>query len=85
MNQFQEQFYQMMTRMRENSRSRVASTSTSTSTPFQEPREWYLDKNGVVVSKPIESKGASVSVTPQGINVNKLKAIHDFIRSNGRV
>ena len=67
----------MMTRLRENSGSRAASTSTSK----QEPRQWYLDKNGVIVSRPIESKGASV--TPQGIN--KIKAIHNFIVSNGRV
>ena len=83
MNQFQEQFYQMMTRMR-GSTSRTASTSTST--PFQEPREWYLDKNGVIVSRPIEdSKAASAAVvTQQSINHNnnKVKVIADFIASH---
>ena len=79
-NQFQEQFYEMMTRMRgSGSGSRVASTST-----FQEAREWSLDKNGVVVSRPIraESKTASAAVvTQQSINLNKTKVIADFISS----
>ena len=41
----------------------------------QEAQVWNLTKDGPV----LQSKAASVP------SINKLKAIHDFIRSNGRI
>ena len=52
---FNEQFTKMIERSR----------AGSTTTPFQEPREWYLDKNGVVVSKPIESNSSKAALRRQ--------------------
>ncbi len=40
-----------------------------------EPQVWNLTRQGPV----LESKAASVP------GINKMKAIHDFIRSNGRI
>jgi hypothetical protein len=85
MNNFQEQFYQMMTRLRANSRSRAASTQDSSITEISE---------GLIVSKPVKkepeiidlqeyAKSRAASSVPAGIN--KLKAITDFINSNGRI
>jgi hypothetical protein len=40
-------------------------------------------ENGVIVSKPLESKVASVP--PKDIRVNKTKVIAEFISSNGAI
>ena len=102
--QQQERFYQVMTRLRAN--SRAASTQEpkqdvmitevtdglivtrpakkieyisepAPKTSEQESQVWNLTKDGPVLQQ--YSKAASV----QGIN--KIKAIHDFIRSKGRI
>ena len=98
--QQQEQFYQAMTRLKANSSSRAASLPeaeirisemdsngilvsrplkkiehiSEPATKTSEPQIWNLTKDGPV----LQSKAASVP------GINKLKAIHDFIRSNGR-
>jgi hypothetical protein len=95
MNQMQEEFYQVMTRVRAN-QSRAASVPESES----ETRITEMDSNGVLVCRPLKqednekepvitllggqheqqnSKAGSV-VT---VGVNKAKAIADFIFSNG--
>ena len=83
--QQQEQFYQMMTRLRIQENSRAASIPDARVTEMI---------NGLLVSKakkePVvidlqeyarSRKGVS-SVSVPGIN--KLREIHDFIKSNGR-
>jgi hypothetical protein len=94
MNQMQEEFYQVMTRLRGN-QSRAASVPESEA----EVRICEMDSNGVLVSRPLkekeeekepvitllggqheqQSKAGSVVTT----GVNKAKAIADFIFSNG--
>jgi hypothetical protein len=95
MNQMQEDFYQVMTRLKAN-RSRAASSP-------QEPECETIMTNGLFISRPVKkitepeqekepvitllggqhqnSKAGSI-VTSNG-NVNKANAIHDFIFSNG--
>ena len=46
-------------------------------TTTNEPKVWSLTKDGPLLQQ--ESKAASVP------GINKMKAIHDFIRSNGRI
>jgi hypothetical protein len=90
MNNFQEQFYQVMTNLRRANQSRAASSK-------QDARVTEII-NGVLVSRPTAAtikeqpevidlqeyaKSKAASVPSQGIN--KMKAIHDFIASNGRV
>ena len=98
--QEQEQFYQMMARLRANSRAASLSTrkddaivteivngfivskpakkieyiSEPSKTGEPQARVWKLTKDDPV----LESKAAS-------IQENKLKAIQDFINSNGRI
>ena len=106
--QQQEQFYQMMTRLR---RLRAASSSVpkedaivteivnglivskpakkieylstkedkATTTNESQAKVWNLTKDGPVLAQQQESKAASVP------GIQKMKAIHDFIRSNGRI
>lgn len=70
MDKFNEQLFEMIGRCR----------SSAGSTQLPEPRAWYME-NGVIVSKPIESKESkAASVTSSGIN--KVKVIADFI--NGK-
>jgi hypothetical protein len=70
---FQEEFYQAMSRLRANSRSRAAST-----TERLEPMITEIDRDGKIVSRPLEeSKAASVGVVPA--QVNKAKEIAEFI------
>ena len=79
--QQQEQFYQFMTRVKGN--SKAASTK-------EEARITEM-VNGLLVSKPANQKEPVVidlqeyakSASVQGIN--KLREIHNFIRSNGRI
>lgn len=66
-----------------NGRSRAASVSVST---LPEPREYYMDKNGKIVSKPItKEKDPCVSTTLGGKAAsvpeqeNKAKAIAEFM------
>lgn len=103
--QQQEQFYQIMTGLKQSSRaaslpetelrvtemgsngvliSRPAKKveyisqpvpKTSQLEPQAQAQVWNLTKNGPV----LESKAASVP------GINRLKVIHDFIRSNGRI
>jgi hypothetical protein len=100
--QQQEQFYQVMTRLRGNSRA--------ASLPEAEIRVNEMDSNGVLIIKPLkkveeitEAKATTTKearvwrLTPQGPileqeskaasvqGINKLKAIQDFIHSNGRI
>ena len=79
--QQQEQFYQVMSRQRG---SRAASTQTRTTEMI----------NGLLVSKPVATKEPEIidlqeyAKSRKGVSVpgiNKLKEIHDFIRSNGSV
>ena len=95
-----DQFYQMMTRLKSNSKaasvpkedaivteivnglivSKPAKRIEYISEPAAKTNEpqaqvWNLTKNGPV----LESKAASVP------GINKMKTIHDFIRSNGRI
>ena len=88
----QEQFYQIMTRLSANSRAASSSGKDATET---------IVMKGLIVSKPIASrkKGPEVidlqeyarsakaasSVAAPVAGINKIKAINDFIRSNGRV
>lgn len=52
-------------------------------TKLPEPRAWYM-KNGVIVSKPLETKNSkAAAVTPS--DINKTKVIADFIMSNGNI
>ena len=80
--QQQEQFYQMMTRLKRN--SRAASSSEERITEMV---------NGVLISKPsqkepvvidLQEYAKSAAASVPGININKLREIHDFISSNGR-
>jgi predicted protein tyrosine phosphatase len=91
--QQQEEFYQVMTRLKTNSSSRAASTkddarvtemingllvskpATSTTKKKSEPEITILNDSW---DREQESKAASVP------GINKIKAIHDFINSNGR-
>jgi hypothetical protein len=86
----QEEFYQVMTRLKTSSSSRAAST--------QDDARVTEMINGLLVSKPATIKKEPVVIdlqeyarsgkaaaSVQGINVNKMKAIHDFIKSNGRI
>jgi anti-sigma28 factor (negative regulator of flagellin synthesis) len=78
----QEQFYQAMTN------SRAASTPDARVTEMG---------NGLLVSKPAKKEPEVIdlqeyaksrkagSVSNQDINVNKVRAIHNFINSNGRI
>lgn len=82
--QQQKQFYQMMIRVKTNSRA--------ASSPDARVTEMV---NGLLVSKPTKKEpevidlqeyaksGKAAAASVQGIN--KLKTIHDFIRSNGRI
>ena len=87
--QQQEQFYQVMTRLKTNSREASSSSDA---------RITVMD-NGILVSKPLATtikkepvvidlqeyaRAGNLASLP-GININKLKAIQDFINSNGRV
>ena len=63
---YTEQLFQMIERCKKGSRA---------ASSLPEPREWYLDKDGVIVSKPLESKAASV--TSQ--RINKVKIIANFL------
>ena len=98
--QQQERFYQAMARLRANSRAAAVTKEDATVTeiinglivskplkkiehiseakPTSEPQAqvWNLTKDAPV----LESKAASVFVQE-----NKLKVIHDFIKSNGRI
>jgi hypothetical protein len=88
MNQMQEEFYQAMTRLGANSRA--------ASVPRDDARVTEI-VNGLIVSNPVaairkepevidlqeyakSSKVGSVS----SMGINKVKAFHDFIASNGR-
>jgi len=83
--QQQDQCYQMMTRLKAKSRA-----ASSTELPEAERRVTEMI-NGLLVSKPAKepevidlqeyAKSAAASVP----GINKLKVIHDFIRSNGRI
>jgi hypothetical protein len=101
MNQMQEEFYQVMTRLRANSRaasvqepkddarvteivnglivSKPANKVTDISNPVQERRE--SEAEVIDLQEYAKSKAGSVSSS----GINKLKAIYDFITSNGRV
>jgi hypothetical protein len=99
----QEQFYQVMTRLKANSRAastkddarvtemingllvskpakkveEVTETKTTTTEETQ-PKVWNLTRNGPVqVLEEQQSKAGSVP------GINKIKAIHAFINSNG--
>ena len=83
--QEQDQFYQVMTRLRANSSSRSASV--------QEDARVTEMINGLLVSKPKkepeiidlqEYAKSRKSVSASVPSINKLKAIHNFIKSNGR-
>jgi len=98
----QEEFYQVMTRLKTNSRA--------ASSPEAEIRMCEMDSNGVLINKPLkkvedvteakttnERQAQVWRLTPQGPvleqkskaasvpGINKLKAIQDFINSNGRI
>jgi hypothetical protein len=88
--QQQEEFYQVMTRVKTN--SRAASTQVS-----KDDARVTEIINGLLVSKPakkepevidlqeyVKSRKAA-SVSNQDINVNKVIAIHNFIMANGRI
>ena len=92
MNNFQEEFYQAMTRLKANSRSRAASTQAAKDDTDARVTEMTY---GVLVSRPAgkkdpevidlqeyakSSKAGSVS----NVGINNVKAIHNFIISNGR-
>jgi hypothetical protein len=68
---FNEQLFELIGRLR-TQRSKTASTK------LPEPRSWFMDKNGKIVSEPLVqgSKSASVSVP---VRDNKAKVIADFI------
>ena len=76
--QQQEQFYQMMGKLRG---SRAASTRVTEVT------------NGLLVSKPANKEPEVIDLqeyvkSRKGVSasgINKMKEIHDFIRSNGRL
>jgi hypothetical protein len=82
--QQQEEFYQVMTRLKTNSRS------ASTQVAKDDARVTEMI-NGLLVSNPTKepvvidlqeyAKSAAASVP----SINKLKVIQDFIRSNGRI
>jgi hypothetical protein len=76
----QDEFYQVMSRLRGN--SRAASTKDERVTEMV---------NGVLVSKPViidlqeyAKQTKSNAASAPGNTVNKMKAIHNFIKSNGR-
>jgi hypothetical protein len=87
--QQQDQFCQAMSRLKGNSRSRAASTNARVTQMI----------NGLLVSKPImkepeitilndswdNDKNRVQSQAASAPGINKLKAIHDFIKSNGRI
>ena len=87
----QEQFYQIMTRLRANSRA-ASSSSGKDATEI-------IVMEGLIVSKPIASKkkgpevidlqeyarSVKASASVAAVGINKIKAINDFIRSNGRL
>jgi hypothetical protein len=92
MNDMQEEFYRVITRLRANSRA--------ASVPESEVRICEMDSNGVLVSRPLKEKeeekepvitllggqhqnSKAGSIVTSNSNVNKAKAIHDFIFSNG--
>jgi hypothetical protein len=97
--QQQEQFYQVMTRLRGNSRA--------ASLPEAEIRVTEMDSNGVLINKPMKWKRSlkpkQLQLKTHGFGdlhpraqfsnkrarllqgINKLKAIQDFIHSNGRI
>ena len=54
------------------------STGEAKSTNDAQPKVWNLTKDGPV----LESKAGSIIAVP---GINKLKVIHNFIRSNGRI
>ena len=99
--QQQEQFYQMMTRLRTSKAASGIKKEDATETET-------IMTEGLIVRKPIASasrkkgpevidlqeyarsvnrspKAASMSVDVAAVGINKVKAINDFIRSNGRV
>ena len=51
----------------------------ATTTNESQAKVWNLTKDGPVLAQQQESKAASVP------GIQKMKAIHDFIRSNGRI
>lgn len=67
--EYTEQLFEMIERCKRG---------TSRAAALPEPRAWYME-NGVIVSKPLESKAASIP--SQGIN--KTKVIADFLKFNG--
>jgi hypothetical protein len=84
----QEQFYQVMTRLKGN--SRAASTPDARATEMV--NGLLVSKSATIKKEPevidlqeyaISRKAGSVS--NQNINVNKVRAIHNFINSNGRI
>jgi hypothetical protein len=87
---FQEEFYQVMTRLKTN--SRAASTQVS-----KDDARVTEIINGLLVSKPAKKEPEVIdlqeyaksrkagSVFNQDINVNKVRAIHNFVMANGRI
>ena len=78
-----------MTRLRANSRAASSGKEDATATET-------IMMDGLIVSKPIRKKGPEVidlqeyarsvnAASVAVVGINKIKAINDFIRSNGRV
>ena len=99
---FQEELYQVMTRLKANSRAastqdyarvtemingllvskpakKIEEVTEAKTTTTNEPKVWNLIAHGPILQQQQENKAASVP------GINKIKAIQDFINSNGRI
>ena len=86
--QQQEEFYQVMTRLRTN--SRAASTLVQRDARVTEMINGLLVSKSATTKEPVvidlqEYARSGKAASAPSITVNKMKAIHDFIKSNGRI
>jgi hypothetical protein len=91
--QQQDQFYQAMTRLKSNSRAasskddvRVTEIINGVITTRPARKVTNLESNATEEKEPIITLlGGQTSKAGSVPGINKLKAIHDFIKSNGRI
>ena len=100
MDNFQEQFYQMMTRLKANQSRAAASTPkddvmiteminrvivTRPAKKYQEITETSTTPQVIDLQDYAATQSQSKAGSVNPVQVNKMKVINDFIRSNGRI